>query len=94
MFAQLGDIEVRTDDHEKKQCEESFLPGSERSETENLKGWVKIVVEVMCTYMCTVHTQQCSVQFMDECDTACLRGTCILVASLFKALTDNTVKSE
>ena len=89
MFAQLGDIELRKDDLEKKQCEESFLPGSERSKTENRKGWVKIVVEVMCAYMCTVHTQQCSVQFMDECDTACLRSTCIcLVASLFKALID------
>ena len=35
----LGDVELRTDDLEKKKCEESFLSGSERDETENWNGW-------------------------------------------------------
>ena len=51
------------------------------------KRLVKIVVEVMCTYMCTVHTQQCSVQFMDECDTACyevyMYSCCLTVQSTY-----------
>ena len=32
----LGDVEVRKEELEKKQHEESFLPGSE---TKDLKGW-------------------------------------------------------